>query len=76
MQAVLDDRIKELVNEMVEGCNLAKQYAPQNNRNKGLKNVVRDILKEVIKGASIVKLYCEKRPSGASYRVQSIASRF
>lgn len=63
MEAVLDDRIKQLVEEMTDGCELAREYAPRQGRNDGLSFTFESILKAVIRGANIVKLYCEKRPS-------------
>lgn len=64
VQTNLDKHIKTLINLMDDVCGLAKDYTPLKGRHSSSDTVVRDIWKEVIKGANIVKLYCEKRPSG------------
>lgn len=64
-QADLDDQIQALIDAMNDSCKVAKDYAPLNGRRLGSDSIVQDILKEVIKGANLVQLYCEKRPTSA-----------
>lgn len=63
--ADLDGNVEALIDAMEDGCKLAKDYAPLNGRYSHTDAVVRDIIREVIKGASIIKVYCEKRPKSA-----------
>lgn len=61
-QADLDKSIGALIKSMDDGCKLAKDYAPLKGRNSGTDSITQEILKEVISGANIIKVYCEKRP--------------
>lgn len=65
-QADLDTSVEALIDAMDDGCRLAKGYAPLNGRHSQTDSIVRDLLREVIKGASVVKVYCEKRPKSVS----------
>lgn len=49
---------------MNRGCELAKAHAPLKGRHADSDFVVEEMLREVIRGASIVKVYCENRPQG------------
>lgn len=68
-QADLDKSIQDLIQEMAEGCALAKEHAPQRRQRPTIDVIIRDILKEVSRSANIVKVYFEKRSSSTSYLV-------
>lgn len=70
-QADLDTSIEALIDAMNDGCQLAKEYAPLNGRHSQTDSIVRDLLRQVIKGASVVKVYCEKRPKSVSVMTAS-----
>lgn len=61
-QADLDNNVQALIDSMDDGCKLANDYPPISRRDSGSDFIVYAILREVIKGASIVKVYCEQRP--------------
>lgn len=61
-QADLDTSIETLIDAMDDSCKLAKEYAPLTGCHSHTDSVVRDLLREVIKGANLVKVYCKKRP--------------
>lgn len=62
MQPNLDERIEGLIDAMDNGAKGAKEYPPLEGRRAWKDSVIRDILREIIKGANIVKVYCQKRP--------------
>lgn len=62
-QADIDDGVGALISAMNTGSELAKKYAPLNGRYSPDDVMFRDMLKEIVKGANIVKVYCKKRPS-------------
>lgn len=61
-QADLDQSIVSLIDAMDHACNLAKDYAPLKGRHTRGDSIVRDILREVIKSASVINVYCKTRP--------------
>lgn len=63
MQAELDESIKSLIDTMAEACKLSTSFPAKLYENSD--SIARAILKEVIKGASLIKIYCEKRPTSA-----------
>lgn len=65
-QANIDKSVEKLIDAMAAGSELAKEYAPLNRSYRPEDLVVQDMLREIIKGAHIVRLYCEKRPNSAS----------
>lgn len=66
VQPYLDKRVVALVDAMDTGSKVAKEYAPTKGRHVSKDSVVRDMLREIIEGANIVKVYCEKRPKGVN----------
>ena len=64
-QATLDASVKNLVNALDANCELAKDLAG-NELSEIAESVVGKILKEVLKGASVIKNYCEIRKSSES----------
>lgn len=61
-QPGLDTSVQALINAIDSSSKLAKENAPLKKRYTFKDSVVRDMLREIIKGAHIVKVYCEKRP--------------
>lgn len=77
-QADLDKTIEALIKTMDDGCKLAKDYAPLKGRKPGTDSIAEEILKEVIVGASLIRVYCEKRPKStySATNPQSCLSTF
>lgn len=63
-QRNLDKRVEALVDAMNAGSELAKEHIPVKGRYASKDSVFRDMLKEIIKGTHMVKVWCEKRPEG------------
>lgn len=63
-QPDLDESVEALIAAISAGSQLAKEHVPLKERYTYKDFVVRDMLREIIKGAHIVKVYCEKRPEG------------
>lgn len=61
-QADLDESVKALINVMDYGCRLAKDRVALKGRQLANDEIIQKIMREVIKGACIVRLYCEKIP--------------
>lgn len=64
-QADIDQAIRPLIKAINTGTELVKEHAPLKGRYSPDDLIVRDLLREIIKGANVVKVYCEKRPSSA-----------
>lgn len=64
--AYFDASVGGLINAMNHGCELAKAHPLLKGRHVASDFLVEEILREVIRGACIVKVYCEKRPQGTS----------
>lgn len=65
VQHGFDERIEGLINAMDTGSKVAGEYPPLDGRHNWKDSVIKDMLREIIKGANIVKVYCEKRPKSA-----------
>ena len=63
-QSDLDNSILALIDAMDDGCQVARDHAPLKGRHSSSDSVVQDILREIIKSANLVKVYCDKRPKG------------
>lgn len=64
VQPAVDTSVGALIGVMNVGSKLAKEHAPVKGRYASKDSVVREMLREIIKSAHIVKVYCEKRPEG------------
>lgn len=65
-QPDLDKSVGALIHSMNAGSGVAKAYTPTKGRHNSKDSIFRDMLKEIIKGANIVKVYYEKRPESTS----------
>lgn len=63
-QPDLDESVEALIAAISAGSQLAKEHVDLKEKYTSKGSVVRDMLREIIKGAHIVKVYCEKRPEG------------
>ena len=69
-QATLDASVKNLVDALDANCELAKDLAG-NELSEIAESVVGKILKEILKGARVIKDYCEIRKSSELQECES-----
>lgn len=60
----LDTHVEDLIDAMNGGSQLAKEYAPVNGPYSPRDVMVCKVLRDIIRGANIIKVYCENRPEG------------
>lgn len=74
VQVDLDESIGALIDAMDDGCTLAKDHAPLKEVHTRSDTIARGILREVIKGAYIIRVFCEQRPESECTRYASTLS--